>query len=58
MADAIAVRKGFPQNLKIIVPVLIIAEDGVLGVAPGGQLVKGAGEFDAQGTGHAEDHSK
>ncbi len=58
MADAITVRKDFPQNLKKIVPVLFIEEDGLAGIAPGGQVVKGAGEFDAQGAGHVEQHSK
>ena len=58
MADAIVVRKGLCQDLKKAVPVAIIEEDGLLGVAPGGQVIKRAGEFDAQGAGHVEQHSR
>jgi hypothetical protein len=39
-------------------PVPIIQEDGLLGIAPGGQVIKRAGEFDAQGAGHVEKHSR
>jgi len=46
---AIAVQKGFFQDLKKALPVPIIKEDGLLGIAPGGQVIKRAGEFDAQG---------
>jgi hypothetical protein len=48
MVEAIVVRKGFTQDLKRAVPVAIIAEDGLLGIAPGGQMIKRAGEFDAR----------
>jgi hypothetical protein len=36
---------------------LIVEEDGLLGIAPGGEVVKGAGEFDAQGAGDGNDRS-
>jgi hypothetical protein len=54
MADTIAVGKGFAQNLEKSVPIPIIQEDGLLGIAPGGQVVKGVGELGAQGAGHDE----
>jgi hypothetical protein len=58
MADAIAVRKGFFQDLKKALPVPIIQKDGLLGIAPGGQVIKRAGNFDAQGACHEIDRSR
>lgn len=49
MADTIAVGKGFAQNLEKSVPIPIIQEDGLLGIAPDGQVIKRPGELGAQG---------
>jgi hypothetical protein len=49
MADTIAVGKGFAQNLEKSVPIPIIQEDGLLGIAPDGQVIKRPGELGSQG---------
>jgi hypothetical protein len=48
MVEAFVVRKGFTQDLKRAAPVAIIVEDGLLGIAPGRQMIKRAGEFDVK----------
>jgi hypothetical protein len=37
--------------------VLIMAQDGLSGIAPGGQMIKRAGQLDAQGADHGNDRS-
>jgi hypothetical protein len=52
VADGVAVGKGFFQNLEKQHPVPVAEEDGLTGVAPGGEVVERSGEFDAKGAGH------
>jgi hypothetical protein len=40
------------QPVEEGVPILVVEEDGFTRVAPGGQVVEGAGELDAEGPSH------
>jgi hypothetical protein len=45
------------QHIEEPLSVLIIDEDGLPGVAAGGDVVERAGKFDAQRSGHEEEYS-
>jgi hypothetical protein len=52
MAYPVIPCDGFPQEIKKIHPVYIVPEYLPLGIPAGGNMVKGAGVFDTEGTGH------
>ena len=54
LTDPVVALHHLAQNTQEALPIFVVLEDRLAPVATGGDVIQGAGKFDAQGSGHAE----